>query len=150
MVLDKDLPAGYPDQCLALWNRFLAQGGSINAADKEGNRPLHLYLLSSDHETNSHSEDEPTACHLALYDKLLPSNSGVDVFAVSNEGETMFHVTARRTAPYYAQEGHNKKVFFALVAKGLDPLQEDAKGRSALDVASACEKDDVVAALGRK
>jgi len=150
-VLDKDLPADYPDQCLALWQSFIAQGGSINAPEKDGNTPLHVYLLSGDRKPTSgyDPEEEPIPCHLTLYDKLFPSDSGVDVFAVNDEGETMLHVTARRTVSYYTQEAHDKKLFFALVAMGLDPLKEDAKGRSALDVASACGKDDVVAALRR-
>lgn len=29
------------------------------------------------------------------------------------------------------------------VAMGLDPLKEDAQGRSALDVAAACGKEDI-------
>ncbi|KAM7217481.1 Ankyrin repeat-containing domain protein [Rhypophila decipiens] len=151
-VLEQDLPADYPDQCLALWNTFLNQGGSINAVDKEGNTPLHGYLLSDTRASNYYPDGDPRSeqvCHLQLYDKLFPADGGVDVFAVNNEGETMLHVTARRPVGYGQEKEHDKKLFVALVAKGLDPLKEDAKGRSALDVASACDKEDIVGAFGR-
>ncbi|KAK0631279.1 ankyrin repeat-containing domain protein [Immersiella caudata] len=151
-VLEQDLPADYPEQCLALWNRFLAQAGSINAVDNEGNTPLHLYLLSDIRARKFYPDDDPRSeepCHLQLYHELFPPTSGVDVLAVNKEGETMLHVTARRQARYGQEKDHDKKVFVALVAKGLDPLREDKKGRSALDVASACEKEDIVGAFGR-
>jgi hypothetical protein len=31
-----------------------------------------------------------------------------------------------------------------MMKKGLDPLQEDAKGRTALDVAAACEMKEIL------
>ncbi|KAM7190149.1 Ankyrin repeat-containing domain protein [Rhypophila sp. PSN 637] len=151
-VLEQDLPADYPDQCVALWNTFLNQGGSVNAVDKQGNTPLHVYLLSITRASNYYKDDDPRSkqiCHLQLYDKLFPADSGVDVFAVNNEGETMLHVTARRPVGYGQEKEHDKKLFVALAAKGLDPLKEDAKGRSALDVASACDKEAIVGAFGR-
>jgi ankyrin repeat protein len=142
-VLEQDLPSDYQDMCLSLWNSYLSQGGSINTVDNEGNTPLHIYLLSDVHRPRYSADDDTSTseepCHLRIYDKLFPSDSGVDVFAVNYEGETMLHVTARRKVGYGQVEGHDKKVFVALVAKGLDPLREDRKGRSALDVASACE-----------
>ncbi|KAK4444770.1 ankyrin repeat-containing domain protein [Podospora aff. communis PSN243] len=152
-VLETDLPADYESKCLALWNKCLSQGGSINTADNQGNTPLHIFILSDVHRPR-YSEDNPTStwqevCHLRMYDMLFPADSGVDVFAVNNEGETMLHVAARRKAKYGQVEGHDKKVFVAFVAKGLDLLREDGKGRSALDVASACEKDDIVGAFRR-
>ncbi|KAK4182488.1 ankyrin repeat-containing domain protein, partial [Podospora australis] len=154
-ISQTDLPADYPDQCLALWNKCVAQGGDINAADKDGNTPLHLYLLSTQrkkpYSEKQNGAESTTACHLVMYDKLFPPDRGVDIFAVNNEGETMLHVIARRTGAYcITGSGHDKELFLAIMAKGLDPLKEDGKGRSALDVASACEKDDIVAALGRK
>lgn len=146
----ENLPFDYPDKCLALWNRFLSEGGSINTPDKDGNRPLHTYLLSNDRSRRSASDPAFKACHMEFYNKLFTPATGVDIFAVNNNGETMLHVLARRTASYYSMDEHDKEMFLAMVTKGLDPLREDAKGRSALDVASACDKEVIVAALGRK
>lgn len=142
-----DLPKDYFDRCLALWRGFIAEGGSINVADKLGNTPLLTYLSSPSREDRA--KDSPI-CHLEDYEKLFPPDSGVDIFAINTEGETALHAITRRESNYYTKPGYDKALFEAMLGKGLDPLQEDKKGRSALDVASACEKDDIVAVLGRK
>ncbi|KAI1654378.1 ankyrin repeat-containing domain protein [Daldinia decipiens] len=145
--IDIELPEDYFDQCLALWQRFIAAGFSINIADNAGNTPLFTYLLSEDKDQRMEHSRE---CHLHHYDKLFPPNSRVDIFAVNEEVETALHVIARREKTYYTREGHDKAMFEAFMAKGLDPLKEDAKGRSALDAASAFEKNDIIAIFGRK
>ncbi|KAI1643665.1 uncharacterized protein F4817DRAFT_246819 [Daldinia loculata] len=94
--------------------------------------------------------EHPGECHLLHYDKLFPRDSRVAIFAVNKELETALHVIARREKTYYTGEGHDKAMFEAFIAKGLDPLKEDAKGRSALDVASVFEKNDIIAIFGRK
>ncbi|KAM0421202.1 hypothetical protein ACHAPT_010922 [Fusarium lateritium] len=146
---DLDLPKDYLDRCVALWQRFIAEGGSINAADGAGNTPLHTYLLS---KLKERSPGDSTPCHVAYYDRLFPSDSGVDILAVNAEGETALHVIARRTGQekYSAVPEHDRELFEAMMGKGADPLAEDAMGRSALDVASAYGKDDIVGVLRRK
>ncbi|KAL6411649.1 Ankyrin-3 [Ilyonectria robusta] len=145
--LQIDLPKDYFDRCLALWRRFLAEGGSINVADKLGNTPLLTYLSSPGRQDRA---KDPLIYHLEDYEKLFPPDSGADIFAVNTQGETALHVITRRESNYYTKPGYDKALFEAMLGKGLDPLQEDKKGRSALDVASACEKDDIVGVLGRK
>ncbi|KAB5515516.1 ankyrin repeat-containing domain protein [Coniochaeta sp. 2T2.1] len=142
-----ELPKDFFDHCLILWRLFLAKGGSINSPDKNGNTPLLTYLSSI--HTSSDLNRKLPACHVAHYDKLFPPDSGVDVFAVNREGETALHVITKRDGGHYG-EHHDKLLFEAMMARGLDPLKEDSGGRSALDVASACEKHDIVALLGRK
>ncbi|KAH6999422.1 ankyrin repeat-containing domain protein [Ilyonectria destructans] len=75
---------------------------------------------------NDRAKDSPM-CHLEDYEKLFPPDSGADIFAVNTEDST-----------YYTRPGYDKALFEAML------------GRSALDVASACEKDDIVGVLGRK
>ncbi|KAF4981767.1 hypothetical protein FZEAL_2489 [Fusarium zealandicum] len=141
----------YFDRCLALWKRFLDEGGPINEADNAGNTALHVFLLSGDMEIFPRGPIVPRICHLDHYNKLFPPDSGVDVFAANHEGETMLHVIPRRGKPAHCSPpDHDKALFEAMMDKGLDPLKEDAKGRSALDVASAYEKDDIVGILSRK
>jgi ankyrin repeat protein len=167
-----NLEVDFFDQCAALWQRFIAEGGSINTADKAGYTPLLTYLLSKSYFAH-HRKDTSTLCHVEHYDKLFPPDVGVDVFATNLEGETALHVIARRgkntlatnlegeiTLPmlakaregrgYYTTREHEKALFQAMTGKGLDPLKEDAKGRSALDVASVFGHDAIVALLGRK
>ncbi|KAJ4258844.1 hypothetical protein NW762_007931 [Fusarium torreyae] len=144
--LDIDLGKDFFDRCAILWNKFLAQGGSINAVDNEGNTPLHVYLSSEDGESHRRSEIE--TCHVHHYDKLFPEDSDIDIFAVNHAGETALHMVARKE--HHLEEEHDKRLFVFMMEKGVDPLREDVKGRSALDVASACEKHGIVGLLGRK
>ncbi|KAF4954253.1 hypothetical protein FSARC_12190 [Fusarium sarcochroum] len=134
-------------QGVHLWQRYLAQGGSINSVDKEGNTPLHAYLSSED---RTDSRSEIGNCHIDHYDKLFPEDSDVDVLAVNHAGETALHMIAGKEGLFSPEEGHDKNLFVMMMDKGVDPLREDVKGRSALDVASACEKHDIVGLLGRK
>ncbi|KAH7198791.1 ankyrin repeat-containing domain protein [Fusarium flagelliforme] len=141
-----ELPEGFFDGCLSLWQKYLSLGGSINAVDEAGETPLHAYLSMLDPQR----EQEKTICHVEHYNSFFPENSGVDVFAVNKAGETMLHKIAARPVSGYLLDGHDKALFYMMMDKGLDPLKEDTKGRSALDVASACEKNDIVGLLGRK
>ncbi|KAK1757210.1 ankyrin repeat-containing domain protein [Echria macrotheca] len=146
-----EVPDNYPDQCLALWKKFLAAGGDINAADRDGNTPLHRYLLSSDYSGHLAVWRDVPTCHLHYYDRLFPAEGGVDVFAVNKKGETALHLIARRSGRWTREnDEHNKALFVAMMGKKLDPLKEDKHGRSALDVASAVGKKDIVALFGNK
>ncbi|KAK6953252.1 hypothetical protein Daesc_005553 [Daldinia eschscholtzii] len=142
-----DLPDDYFDKCLALWQRYIAKGGSINAVDKDGSTPLHTFLSSATINSRVSSTGEH---YLRRFEKLFPANSGVDLSAQNGQGETALHLIAKRSKDFYEDEDHDKVMFEAFVAKGVDPLKEDAKGRSALDVASAFEKDHIIAIFGRK
>jgi ankyrin repeat protein len=143
----RELGDEYFEECVVIWRKFLAQGGSINAPDHDGNTPLHAYFSMLDPKS---WEEETEACHMNHYDTLFPIESDVDVFAASKAGETMLHTIAGRAHSNCTVKGHDKELFVMMMNKGLDPLREDGKGRSALDIASACDKDDIVGLLGRK
>ena len=141
--LSIDLPASYFDSSLALWQRFLAARGTINAADKSGNTPLHIFMLSV--ETRDTPEDTDV-CHVDYFDKLFPSKSGVNIFATNLEREIALHVMARRM---YQTPEHEKRLFKAMMDRGLDPLDEDSQGRTPLDITSACRQDAILEMFGR-
>ncbi|KAF5699429.1 hypothetical protein FGLOB1_11393 [Fusarium globosum] len=145
--LNIELGDDYFNQCHALWKKFIVQGGSINVPDKAGNTPLHTYLSSP---TNNGYNCHPESCHTDHYAILFPEDSGVDILAQNKSGEGVLHMIAGRVNTYSTIEGHDKKMFVMMMDQGLDPLKEDEKGRSALDIASACEKDDIVGLLVRK
>lgn len=142
-----DLADDFFNGCTSLWQKYLDQGGSINVTDDSGDTPLHVYVSMVDPQ-REHEELE--ACHVGHFQALFPEDSGVDVFAVNNAGETALHKIASRPHSGMLVEGHDKALFVMMMERGLDPLKEDAKGRSALDVASACDKHDIVGLLGRK
>jgi ankyrin repeat protein len=145
--LNIELGNDYFNQCHVLWEKFIFQGGSINVPDKAGNTPLHTYLSSP---TSNGYKSHPESCHTDHYASLFSEDSGVDIFALNKAGEGALHMIAGRENTYSTVEGHDKRLFVLMMNKGLDPLHEDEKGRSALDIASACEKDDIVGLLGRK
>ncbi|UPK95217.1 hypothetical protein LCI18_006152 [Fusarium solani-melongenae] len=144
----EELPSDYFDQCLSLWQNIIAKGGSINAIDNTGNTPLHMYLSTPERSSNSHRD--PGVCHVDHFDKLFPLDSEVDVSAVNNAGETGLHIITLRKKPRFGKQGHDKPLFEVLLGRGVDPLKEDAKGRTALDIASACGNDEIVGVLRRK
>jgi ankyrin repeat protein len=141
-----DLVESYSKKCLALWHRFLAENGSINCRDNMGNSPMHAFLRS---EGTNRSEVKITieTGHSEHYDKLFPEDSGADVFAINKDGESMLHIVARRPSVGY---DNDRLLFEKLMRMGLDPLKEDARGRSSLDVASACGKEEIVRFFQRK
>ncbi|KAM0431479.1 hypothetical protein ACHAPT_005457 [Fusarium lateritium] len=147
--ITRELPDDFFDQCVSLWQKAIAEGVSINAADNAGSTPLHTYLSSPEKQSLRRPDTE--LCHVANFDKLFPVDSGVDMSAVNHQGETALHIiTARKKPQYGPRPGHDKALFELLLARGVDPLKEDAKGGSALDVASACGNDDVVGILKRR
>lgn len=85
-----------------------------------------------------------TISPLEYFDKLFPADGGVNLFAVNNDGETMLHVIARRAKARTREKNYDAELFRTIMDKGLDPLRENARGRSALDVASAYEKEIVI------
>ncbi|KIL90692.1 hypothetical protein FAVG1_06427 [Fusarium avenaceum] len=143
----RELGDEYFEKCIVIWRKFLAQGGSINAPDHDGNTPLHAYFSMLDPKS---WKEKVETCHMDHYDTLFPKESDVDVFVANNVGETVLHTIASRAQSDCTVKGHDKELFVMLMNKGLDPLREDDKGRSALDIASACDKDDIVGLFGRK
>ena len=170
-------PKEYFDQCLKLWDRYIELAGGkafINVQDGRGNTPLMAYLDSANKEprswpkavsksmdgeggeegsgSDSDSDSQrKRVCHLEFLDRLFPRDSGVDLGCRNHEGETVLHVIAGRKAQRHdCWEGHDVAVFEAFVIKGLDPLRQDERGRSALDVADACGKGGIVDLFKRK
>ncbi|RSL63196.1 hypothetical protein CEP54_005331 [Fusarium duplospermum] len=144
----EELPKDYFDQCLSLWRKIITKGGSINATDKVGNTPLHTYLSTP--ETPKRRGQDPGICHVEHFDKLFPLDSDVDISAVNDAGETGLHTITLRKKPSRGKSGHDKALFEMFLGRGVDPLKEDGKGRTALDIASACGNDEIVGILRRK
>jgi hypothetical protein len=75
-------------------------------------------------------------CHVLSFGVLF-RDVDADVYGRNAEGEMAVHIISKREDDG-AQDG---ELFELFRENGLAPLAEDKKGRSALDVAAACEKE---------
>ena len=130
----------YHEGCVRLWKMFLDQGGDINARDKTGSPPLFSYLASPPKDGFS-DRDPDSCCHVDSLDKFF---ANADFLARNKDGETALHVVARRQTADHTKPKHDSRLFDVILGKGIDPLIEDKKGRSSLDVAAACEKKEIL------
>ncbi|TVY33699.1 Ankyrin [Lachnellula occidentalis] len=160
----RDYGPEYYDGLLSLWKRFLGLGGDINVRDNTGAPPLFAYLLAPQPKT--WRDVESACCHTTTFPTYFSCEDmplqAVDVHAKNNNGENALHIIARRQKSVKKSGGgghnhdveankdedekekHNKKMFDFFIGKGLNPLEEDGRGRSSLDVAAACGQDDIL------
>lgn len=118
--------------CLRLWQNFLDLGCDINARDSSGAPPLFRYL-SSPRNANGNGSS-----HI---DDLSKFFATAHTTLCNAKRENALHVIVRRQGGDSKYEG---ELFQFMVSKGLDPLAEDGRGRSSLDVAAACGKKQIL------
>jgi ankyrin repeat protein len=113
-------------------NRYLELGGNINVRDKNGMTPLLTYIATGAYES-----------HLPWY-----KERGADFRATNDVGEGALHIVGKREVDEVSQmlelkvegkeEVSDARLFRLLVKDyGCEVLDEDEKGRTALDVAAA-------------
>jgi len=146
----------YYTGAFALWKKFLSLGGSINVRDNKGAPPLFYFLSSA--ERDEYGAPEDCCCHLTYFAQYFPEDVVKDLdFTAKNEnGENALHVIARRdkSGKVFKKKAfgedhdhvptHDKELYQFFVRKGLNPLEEDGKGRSSLDVAAAYEQKGIL------
>jgi ankyrin repeat protein len=135
---------------LPLIQTYLQLGGSINARDNKGYTPFLKYISNT---------IIPEILEEDIYFSFFISN-GADIHATTNNGETALHIVARRSSwighfgrRYLESDNESLReqaMFKKLVEHGLDPLQEDKNGATALDIAAVCGKDAILALYERK
>lgn len=144
-------------QCLALRARLIECGEwDPNAVDETGMPAWFTFVLNREPTRNWPQTGIPAPTHagnsrlselpggeqdclvLRFWDAFLGDQ--VDLRATNGKtGETALHVVASGLS----RKG-DKEVFGWLVKKGLDPLAEDNKGRSSLDLAAEAKKEDIL------
>lgn len=135
-ILERDHEEKYYTGALRRWQKYLDIHGDVNVRDANGNPPLFAYLASPQDDLHAQTA---RYCHIDNFDKFFRD---ADVHARNAERESALHVIARRETD--RSKKHDRLLFEFMVSKGLDPLAEDDKGRSALDVAAACEKKEIL------
>ncbi|KAL4998443.1 ankyrin repeat-containing domain protein [Aspergillus recurvatus] len=126
---------------LSVFDAFAARGLDINARNSNGETPLFRCISSF-------------SCELGVYHAQSVIEGfcerGADITAVSNSGENMLHLVARMPCTHWIHCRHRlfnaneTGAFEFLMGLGLDPLQEDGKQRTAVDVAAAYGKEHIL------
>jgi ankyrin repeat protein len=144
----------YYTGALVLGKKFLALGGCINVRDDKGAPPPFYFLSSA--EQYRYDAPENWCCHLEYFATYFSDDvvSGIDFGAKNMNGENALHVIARRekqkvSKKRHGQEHdheppHDKELYQFFLSKGLNPLEEDANGRSSLDIAAAYEQKGIL------
>ncbi|KAL4989608.1 ankyrin repeat-containing domain protein [Aspergillus falconensis] len=125
----------------SVFDAFAARGLDINARNSNGETPLFKYISSF-------------SCELGVYHKQSDIEGfcqrGADIMAVNSSGENMLHLVARMPCTHWIHCRHRifdanaTGAFEFFMGLGLDPLQEDGKQRSAVDVAAAYGKEGIL------
>lgn len=156
-------PADFLAACQRLWRDCLAAGMHVDAVDdtKARNPPLFHFLAHHPRQLNwgwswgEEDADQDSHCHVTSFDYFFVS---ADLAARNAAGDTALHVLARGTGLYAGHgasrqknrqrprpDAHDARVFdFLVTVKGLDPLREDARGRSALDIAAEGRRNAIL------
>ncbi|KAI9043325.1 uncharacterized protein KD926_003855 [Aspergillus affinis] len=144
-------PVDYFDEYTRLYRRFVDAGCDRNARDDAGNTPLFRYVEQVKDRSEYFTVHPP---RLADIQDMFDQH---DVFAVNNAGDTLLHAVTRRSHDgqydYYedgGSEGDAVVLFKELLARGLNPRQENHAGLSALDIATTYAKEGILELFERK
>ena len=119
------------------FTEFLALGVSINTPNHKGETPLFNYFRANSYWRDNHLDQSPARTSLQLLEE-----AGTDLFVRNHDGKGLLHIVAKKTFSNFVMRNESGATvvdtFKFLMEKGLDPMIEDKKQRSALDVAAAC------------
>lgn len=142
----------------ALFKRLLNTGIDINSRNSQGDTPLFKYIEVQFASMNSHPLElsfEPN------YDDFIDPplkffhEAGADFFARNNEQSSLLHLLAAIKVDNVFCTATSVPLgilaqFKYLMNLGLDPMAEDARQRTSLDVAAACGNDHIQKLFERK
>ena len=140
------------DTAKPLFARFLSLGVDINARNHRGETPLFALVRAGPgdrYRSLYGPPDENWQGYLAF---LLEEGANLD--ARNESGESLLHILAQNEPaslrPWEQKDDTVVDRFKHLLAMGLDPMIEDRRQRSAIDVASAYGHDEIVKLFERK
>ncbi|KAJ5701489.1 hypothetical protein N7488_009037 [Penicillium malachiteum] len=144
-----------------LFQRFLQAGIDIDTRNNKGETPLFELMGAGNTAVRRLEETGPTD-ESKSFDFLVAS--GADIFATSNDGSTLLHVIAGAKLAVrdlfeiqrlqMEQRGVAQRIgvvrFKRLMDMGLDPMAEDGRQRTSVDVAAACENELILKLFKRE
>lgn len=137
-----------------LLETFVRAGLDINARNKIGETPLFSLLKQGNDSDYGSAKDQTYKC--ATFEYFL--ECGADAFARSDDGSTLLHIVAGsqidRLYAFGRLNGAPRRMgvarFKRLMDMGLDPMAEDHRQRTSIDVAAACENDSILKLFKRE
>ncbi|RDW65756.1 uncharacterized protein DSM5745_09495 [Aspergillus mulundensis] len=127
-----------------VFDTFIAGGLDINARNALGESPLFKYIASVNCER--------VISHKSFIIEGF-QHRGADILSRNNNGETMLHLVAQMScthgigcdARFWGRgKGEEACGFMYLMGLGLDPMVEDVRQRSAVDIAAAYGKIEIL------
>lgn len=142
----------------ALFKRFLNEGIDINSRNNQGDTPLFKYIEVQFASMNRY------LCELSFepnYEDFIDPvlkffhEEGADFFALNNGQSSLLHLLAAIEVDNVFCKATSVSLgilaqFKYLMNLGLDPMAEDARQRTSLDVAAACGNDHIQKLFERK
>ncbi|QKX59621.1 uncharacterized protein TRUGW13939_06758 [Talaromyces rugulosus] len=144
-----------------MFERFLDAGVDINAKNKKGNSPLFIYVKKgmdiSDWYTLHYGElshnDEN-----GFKDSVLKmfQEKNADFLICNEEGTSLLHLLAAKTLDKFTLDGSDYacyrvvQLYKFFMELGLDPMAEDKRQRTSLDVAAASGNEHILKLFDRK
>ncbi|KAJ5435417.1 hypothetical protein N7445_006302 [Penicillium cf. griseofulvum] len=116
------------NQLQAHFKRFLEADVDINSRNCQGDTPLFKYIENGVPE-HFEKEDDLTETIFGMFEEAR-----VDFFAPNNAGSSLLHLLASK----------RKVAGMILMSRGLDPMLEDARQRTSLDVAAVCGSEHII------
>ncbi|KAJ5468748.1 hypothetical protein N7475_006500 [Penicillium sp. IBT 31633x] len=135
------------------FTRFVDAGLDINFCNNQGSTPLFMYIENSVVPPSSyeHTVDEEEDNHTETVFDFFEER-GADFFARNDSGSSLLHLLAskKENNSHGPQIPHNVvRRFKILMSRGLDPMAEDARQRTSLDVAAACGSEHILKLFAR-
>lgn len=129
---------------LTLYQTLTNAGCNREARDNEGNTPIFAYVRRA----REYHSDVETRIPPDVND-LRRMFAEHDIHAVNNAGDTLLHAVAGREDDWDGLQDDDVLIFKLLVELGLDPKKENKDGATALDVAAAWERDEILGLFAR-
>jgi len=140
---EKKDKTNYLDECKKLYQHFVDSGCERNGRDDQGNTPLFPYVHRLKMRNDYYRVDPPKEEDVrSMFDDH-------DVFAVNHNGDTLLHAVAERKDAE-GSEPDGVWLFKELVARDVDPRKENKNSLSALDLAAARGRQDILDLFARE